>query len=138
MTALDEMITGGWQGSIALQGGIPVSGASFALAPSCMVGAPRIPYGEVLPGNPNKDLIGPLLYSTNRLRSEVQQTQQQWNLTAYTLFECVKAIASKMDVMMAEIGEIRREKTFVVPLTTLAHEPLQMRLNIPATIEGDG
>jgi predicted RNase H-like HicB family nuclease len=94
--------------------------------------------GQVVPGNLNKELLGSFVYSTNQLRFEAQQHHQQWNMTAYALFQCVTAIASKMDAMMKEVAEIRKARTFVVPLTTLAHEPLRMRLNIPATIEGYG
>jgi predicted RNase H-like HicB family nuclease len=37
------------------------------------------------------------------------------------------------------VERVAAQRTFVVPLTTLPpDEPLQMRLNIPATIEGDG
>lgn len=94
--------------------------------------------GQIVSGNPNRDLLGSVVYSTNQLRFEAQQHHQQWNMTAYALFQCVASIASKMDAVMAEMTELRKAKTFVVPITTLAHEPLQMKLNIPATIEGDG
>jgi hypothetical protein len=101
--------------------------------------------GDVVAGNPNRDLLGTLVYSTNKMRVEAQQRQQQWGVATYALFRCVETMAStvetitsRMDMLMAEIEEIRNAKTFVVPLTTLAHEPLQMKLNIPATVEGNG
>jgi hypothetical protein len=137
MKSPNEMVVTGWQPNAPVYGGV-VSGIPFILDPSCLAGTPRITYGEVLSGNPNKDLIGPLLYTTNRLRSEVKENQQQWHVTAYALFQCVSSIASKMDAVMTELGELRKAKTYVVPLTTFAGEPLQMKLNIPAAIEGDG
>ena len=125
----------------------PVAGYAYASTPCSpdpslgqtgQAGVMTYGAGEVFPGNPNRDLLFPLLYTTNRMRVEVQQGQYQLNMTAFALFKCVSTIAAQISVMMTEIEELRKTKTFVVPLTTLAREPLQMKSSIPATVEGDG
>lgn len=135
----DDLITGDLPGILSQNVAvIPAQSSVSSLLAMSPTGTKQYGYIEVLAGNPNKDLLAPLLYSTNKIRVEAYEWHQQWNRTAFALFQCVGAIASKMDTLLLELTELRKAKTYVVPLTTLANEPLQMRLSIPATIEGSG
>ena len=73
-----------------------------------------------------------------RLQEESRRNQFRWTETILELTDNVFTIQTKLDGLVEAVGRLASQRTFVVPLTTLAPEPLQMRLNIPATIEGDG
>jgi predicted RNase H-like HicB family nuclease len=70
---------------------------------------------------------------------ETRLLQSRWSETVIGLTNSVGSIQEKIDGLTSALDRLAEQRTFVVPLTTLApDEPLQMRLNIPATIEGDG
>ena len=73
-----------------------------------------------------------------RLQEESRLNQFRWTETILELTDNVFTIQTKLDGLVEAVGRLASQRTFVVPLTSLAPEPLQMRLNSPATIEGDG
>jgi hypothetical protein len=73
-----------------------------------------------------------------QFQMEAQRTQFRWTETVIRLTNSVGLIQEKLDGLTATLDRLAEQRTFVVPLTTLAPEPMQLRLNIPATIEGDG
>jgi len=73
-----------------------------------------------------------------RLQEDSRRNQFRWTETILELTGNVISIQHKLDSLEEAMKRLASLRTFVVPLTTLAPEPLQMRLNIPATIEGDG
>jgi predicted RNase H-like HicB family nuclease len=50
----------------------------------------------------------------------------------------VELIQEKLDGLTVALDRLAEQRTYVVPLTTLAPQPIQLLLNIPATIEGGG
>jgi predicted RNase H-like HicB family nuclease len=75
---------------------------------------------------------------TNQRYQLRQRQQNRLEYTVVKLVESVHALLNDMEEIKSSIFQLQAKKTFVVPITTLAPEPIQMRLNIPATIEGDG
>jgi predicted RNase H-like HicB family nuclease len=73
-----------------------------------------------------------------RLQEESRRNQFRWTETILELTDNVISIQGKLDGLAEAMARLASQRTFVVPLTSLAPEPLQMLLNIPATIEGDG
>jgi predicted RNase H-like HicB family nuclease len=91
--------------------------------------------------------VGPLIYGSidinNPMFLEMNQFifleySQQLNLTVLSLTDSIRSLEKEMEELRTEVRHLCRLRTFVVPLATLAPEPMQMRLNIPATVEGDG
>jgi hypothetical protein len=76
--------------------------------------------------------------SINRLLSETRQQKVDWNVTAVNLWSCIHTLSTEITELRAEIQQLCKTKTFVVPLTTLAPRALRMLQPIPVTIEGDG
>jgi predicted RNase H-like HicB family nuclease len=61
-----------------------------------------------------------------------------WSSAIVSLKDDIRLLLGELKEIKTEIQYLRNAKTFVVPLTNLAPGPMQMRLNIPATVEGDG
>jgi hypothetical protein len=79
-----------------------------------------------------------IIPSINRLLSESRQQKVDWDITTVNLWSCVHTLATEVAELKAEIQQLCKTKTFVVPLTTLAPRSLRMLQPIPVTIEGDG
>jgi predicted RNase H-like HicB family nuclease len=73
-----------------------------------------------------------------QLQEENRRNQFRWFESILQLNDNVVSIQEKLEGLAEAMDRLASQRTFVVPLTTLAPEPMQMRLNIPATIEGDG
>ena len=69
---------------------------------------------------------------------QARRDQSDWAKNIICLSENVTSMQEKLNGLAEAVDRLSSLRTFVVPLTTLASEPLQMKLNIPATIEGDG
>lgn len=92
-------------------------------------GSPGVyPYGSII--------NNPVFLEMNQFVS--LEYSQQWNLTVLSLTDNIRSLEKEMEELRAEVRHLCKLRTFVVPLATLAPEPMQMRFNIPATIEGDG
>lgn len=68
----------------------------------------------------------------------VESPWKSLDVSFVSLKESVRSLTSEVQELRGEIEQLRKQRTFVVPLTTLAPQPFQMTLQIPATIEGDG
>jgi predicted RNase H-like HicB family nuclease len=73
-----------------------------------------------------------------RFQAETRRLQSRWSEAIIQLAGSVESIQGKLDRLTTALDQLASQRTFVVPLSTLAPEPLQLKLNIPATIEGDG
>lgn len=74
-----------------------------------------------------------------QLQEETRRNQSNWTSAFVQLADNVFLIQEQMKSVTAFMEKLAAQRTFVVPLTTLeSSEPLQMKLNIPATIDGDG
>ena len=73
-----------------------------------------------------------------QFQMEAHRTQFRWSEAIVQLTNSVGLIQEKLNGLTVALDRLAEQRTFVVPLTTLAPEPMQLRLNIPATIEGDG
>jgi hypothetical protein len=73
-----------------------------------------------------------------RFQAETLNMQSRWSNAVIHLTDSVESIQEKLDGLSMAVERLASQRTFVVPLTTLAPEPMQMKLFIPATIEGDG
>jgi hypothetical protein len=63
---------------------------------------------------------------------------KNWGLSVASLKEEIRGLTSEVEALKGEIQQLRKARTFVLPLTSLAPQPFQMTLQIPVTIEGDG
>lgn len=73
-----------------------------------------------------------------QFQMETRRTQFRWSETVLQLTNSVGLIQEKLDGLTVAMQRLAEQRSFVVPLTTLAPEPMQLRLNIPATVEGGG
>jgi predicted RNase H-like HicB family nuclease len=94
---------------------------------------------ELLPPPYAKDpFLSGIVRTTNRILADAQRSQQRWHLTVFGLRDNIRSLTNEVATLKKEIQHLHHLRTFVVPLTTLAPQPFQMRLPIPVTIEGDG
>lgn len=79
----------------------------------------------------------PFLFS-GLIKLLIESPWKNLDVSLVSLKENIRSLSSEVQELRAEIQRLSKERTFVVPLTTLAPQPFQMMLQIPATIAGDG
>ncbi|MFZ0962452.1 MAG: hypothetical protein WAO35_16260 [Terriglobia bacterium] len=79
----------------------------------------------------------PFLFS-RLIKLFIESLQKNLDVSIVSLKENIRSLVSEVQELRVEIQQLRKERTFVIPLTTLAPQPFQMTLQIPATIDGDG
>jgi hypothetical protein len=79
-----------------------------------------------------------MMLALHRIVVESQQRQVRWNSTVMVMRENVRTLTNEVAMLKSEIQRLHQQRTYVVPLATLAPSQFQMTKQIPVTVEGDG